>query len=364
MTRLQSARGCALIFTTLLTPAAAQVGHADRSVSSDDMSGAGTTPASFEVGSHSHESRSDDHAPIGVMQDHLHGAGEWMISYRFMRMEMNGSRAGTRDLVDEDVVDPNGFGFIVTPTEMTMDMHMIGGMYAPTDSVTLMAMVPYHDIEMDHLTRIGGRFTTESSGLGDVALAALYRLHDDERLRVHANLGITAPTGSIDEEDENPMSMGEDVQLPYPMQLGSGTWDARPGVTASYLGDGWSCGAQGIGTLRLGRNDRDYSLGDRLDLTAWAAVQASRRVSFSARLAYVRLTNIDGADEDVNPAVVPTADPNLRAMTRVDGLVGVNALLGGGNRLALEFGWPIHQDLTGPQLETDWIGTLGWQLSF
>ncbi|GAF93076.1 unnamed protein product, partial [marine sediment metagenome] len=34
----------------------------------------------------------DDHAPIGVMGDHTHDAGEWMVSYRYMRMRMDGNR--------------------------------------------------------------------------------------------------------------------------------------------------------------------------------------------------------------------------------------------------------------------------------
>ena len=65
---------------------------------------------------------------------------------------------------------------------------------------------------------------------------------------------------------------------------------------------------------------------------------------------------------------IHTADPNLRGGQRLDLSVGVNwqarseALRG--HRLALEWGVPVLQDLDGPQLETDWILTLGWQKSF
>ena len=34
------------------------------------------------------------HGPIGVMGEHVHGKGEFMVSYRFMRMDMAGSRIG------------------------------------------------------------------------------------------------------------------------------------------------------------------------------------------------------------------------------------------------------------------------------
>ncbi|MDX1440649.1 MAG: hypothetical protein R3284_12175, partial [Rubricoccaceae bacterium] len=87
-------------------------------------------------------SRPDGHAPIGVMGDHTHEGGEFMISYRFMHMAMAGSRDGTTVLDDADIVDPNGYDFLITPTEMPMQMHMLGLMYAPTDDLTLMAMVP------------------------------------------------------------------------------------------------------------------------------------------------------------------------------------------------------------------------------
>ena len=36
--------------------------------------------------------RADDHAPIGVMADHYHEAGEVMFSYRFMSMSMKGNQ--------------------------------------------------------------------------------------------------------------------------------------------------------------------------------------------------------------------------------------------------------------------------------
>jgi hypothetical protein len=32
-----------------------------------------------------------------------------------------------------------------------------------------------------------------------------------------------------------------------------------------------------------------------------------------------------------------------------------------GHRLAAEFGVPVYQNLNGPQMETDWTLTVGWQ---
>ena len=38
--------------------------------------------------------RPDGHAPISVMGEHTHSAGEWMASYRYMNMQMNGLYMG------------------------------------------------------------------------------------------------------------------------------------------------------------------------------------------------------------------------------------------------------------------------------
>ena len=35
--------------------------------------------------------RPDGHAPISVMGDHMHAMGEWMVSYRYMTMDMEGT---------------------------------------------------------------------------------------------------------------------------------------------------------------------------------------------------------------------------------------------------------------------------------
>ena len=46
-----------------------------------------TAPAAASMGASSH-------APVGVMGDHHHKVGEWMLSYRYMAMEMEGNLDG------------------------------------------------------------------------------------------------------------------------------------------------------------------------------------------------------------------------------------------------------------------------------
>lgn len=309
-------------------------------------------------------SRPDSHAPIGVMGDHIHGKGEWMFSYRYMFMNMDGNRDGTDEISTQQVLDE----YMVSPLDMDMQMHMFGLMYAPTDSLTMMAMLPYIKKAMNHQTRMGGRFKTKSEGFGDLKVNGLYRFFEYYEHKFHLNLGISFPTGSIDEKDDTPA--GEDQQLPYPMQLGSGTFDLMPGIT--YLGGHSliSWGGQVVGTVRLGENDNDYTLGDRINMTSWGAVNLKNWVSLSSRLNWDFWGDIDGADPRLNPDVVPTADPELRGGNRLDLLFGLNFINQAGpeyirgHRLAFEFGFPVYQDLDGPRLETDWVMTVGWQYGF
>lgn len=304
--------------------------------------------------------RPDGHAPVGVMGDHTHHAGRFMLSYRYMYMNMDGIRTGTNNVSSRQVLED----YMVAPIEMDTQMHMFGLMYAATDYLSIMGMVPYIKKSMNHLTRMGERFKTESEGFGDIKLTGLVKVFDNYDQRIHLSAGMSFPTGSIDEKDDTPM--GSHL-LAYPMQLGSGTFDLLPGIT--YLGQhgNVSWGAQVSGVIRLGENDRGYRLGSRLDATTWGAYDWFDWVSTSARMDWQSWGNIHGADPALDPAMMPGADPGNQGGNRLDLLFGMNFYvpegpkLIKGQRLAVELGFPIYQDLDGPQLETDWVLWLGWQ---
>lgn len=319
----------------------------------------------FAAGAHhGHTSGPDSHAPLGVMGDHTHAKGEWMFSYRFMRMEMDGNRDGKNDLSPQEVLNQ---GYMATPLDMTTDMHMFGAMFAPTDRVTLMMMLPYVEKSMNHLNRMGVNFATETEGLGDLKVTGLIRWIDRPGAAVHVTAGFSVPTGSIDEKDTIPTPMGpRKVRLPYPMQIGSGTLDFLSGVTYNGHQGAWSWGAQASSVVRIDdENSNGYALGDEGLLTAWGARRFNQNVSASLRLAAKKWKNIEGADPTLNPNMIPTADPNRRAGERLDVGLGIN-LLGtapsvAGHRLALEWLLPIEQDLDGPQLKSDGMFLVGWQ---
>lgn len=314
--------------------------------------------------------RPDGHAPIGVMGEHTHHKGSWMASYRYMNMIMEGNRSGN-DRLTPTQIGPAGAGFVVAPTKMTMEMHMLGVMYAPIDRTTLMLGLPYKRISMDHVVVAPGiNFETKASGIGDVNLSSLTRIWSTEGHGFHANLGFSLPSGSINQRGPTPVNPS--TPLPYPMQLGSGTVDFRPGVTYNGQTESWSWGAQVMGAVRIGENSNDYSLGNELNATTWGARKLTDWASLSFRLASKTWGNIDGADSRPGfpgAGFVPTADPNRRGGSRLDALWGVNLYAPKGSklqnhRLAVEVGRPVVQHLEGPQLETDWIITAGWQFSW
>ncbi len=317
------------------------------------------------AGEHQHHAAHHAHlsqAPAGVMGDHVHRQGDWMFSYSYRYMHMDGMRDGSDELTDGEVLAD----FMVTPLRMDMEMHMFGAMYAPSDRLTLMAMVPWVRKDMDHVTRMGARFTTRSEGVGDAKLSGLYALYRGGRQSMLLNLGISAPSGDIDESDDTPAL--NSAQLPYPMQLGSGTWDLLPGVTWTGEDGAYAWGGQLLATLRLGDNDNDYTLGDRVELTGWVAYRFAPAWSASLRVLAQTWGDVDGEDPKLNPALVPTADPDLQAGKRIDLLAGLNFLVPSGalgaNRLAVEAGVPGYEHLDGPQMSADWMLSASWQLLF
>lgn len=348
----------------------------------------GALPAIAHEGDGGSVTYASDHAPIGVMADHRHKKGEWMTSYRYMHMDMSGNRDGDDSLSPEDIVTTvtNPFAnpplmpptLRVVPTDMPMQMHMVGGMYGLTDRITLMAMGMYVSKEMDHITFQGpmgtmrlGEFTTETAGIGDTTIGAIIGLDDGsyEHRQINLGLALSLPTGSIEETDQilTPMGTTPNPRLPYPMQLGSGSFDLKPSLTARSRTGDWTYGAQASAILRLDENDEGYTLGDVAEATAWLAYEPQPWVSFSGRLKARSVGQIDG-DDPLIRAPVQTADPANHGGETVEALLGIN--LAGqtgwqkGHRVAAELGLPVMRDLNGPQMETDLTFTLGWQKAF
>ncbi len=311
--------------------------------------------------------RPDGHAPIGVMGDHVHHQGEWMFSYRFMNMSMKRLKLDSDNVSKDEVFNQ----YMVAPLEMTMQMHMLGAMYAPTDKLTFMVMGNYISNDMDlqmRMMQMNTNFSTNSSGFGDISVSALYQFFNKNHKSLHAELGVVLPTGSIEEKDETPMSNGEEILLPYPMQIGSGSVSTRLGLTYLWQNELLSGGVQARSLIRLNENDDNYTLGNKYELTSWVAIRTTESLSFSLRGKAEYTDAIKGANENLMPMMVTTADTNNSGGFIFYANPGANYYISKGTfknlRLATELILPVYQKLDGYQLHNNYTFTLGAQYSF
>lgn len=136
------------------------------------------------------------HAPISVMGDHVHSKGGLMASYRYMFMSMQQNYDGDSKISDTEA----RAGYMMTATDMDMQMHMLSVMYSPINELTLMLMTDYKDNGMNMVNAMGGQSTMKSSGWADTTLAAYYSLYHQSHSSAHVGLGLSMPTRSIDEK--------------------------------------------------------------------------------------------------------------------------------------------------------------------
>jgi hypothetical protein len=97
---------------------------------------------------------------LNVIGGHTHPAGQKMVGYEFMFMDLD---VTAMDRPRRCVTNPEK-DFPAASTGMMMEEHMVELMYAPTDKLTLMAMLPVKHMEMDmrpRAIRINQRRFTE-----------------------------------------------------------------------------------------------------------------------------------------------------------------------------------------------------------
>ena len=284
-------------------------------------------------------------------------SGKWMFGYQFMFERMNGNLAGSHDISETAILQR----FAAAPTDMTMQMHMGMVMYAPSDKLTLMALVPYVRKRMNHLTVNGTPFAEASDGIGDIELRGMYSVYDTNEPRQWFLLtgGVGLPTGSIN-------TTMDGMRLEYPMQIGSGTFSLLPGFT--YLGQAlpWGWAADFSSTARVGRNDNGYKLGNRYQASVSITRELAHGVSLSGGARGELWKNINGSDPRLDPADEPTKNPNLQGGKRLSALLGLtfhpeNGLFQG-QHFHIQADLPVLQSLEGPQLQRTWAIRAGWQL--
>ena len=326
----------------------------------------------------------DGHAPAGVMVDHMHNAGEFMAGYRYSWSQqagdtLNGTRAIDNDpanpLLHKPCQDENVVGHehcMMKQSRMTMQMHMLDLMYAPTNWLTLMVMPQWMTMSMtmdaipgadDHgMGHAGGSHGHGTDGFGDTIFGGLVKFADGPGYHMHAGLMFSAPTGSIEQRNDS----GQLTH--YMMQLGSGTWDFLPSVTYTGRADRLSWGLQVNGAVRMGGdNDSGYRLGNAAGVTAWGAYRLTDWLSASLRLAYMHQGVIHSAGH-TSAGLSPPDLPGNYGGSFTDIGFGLNTVVPDGalkgHRLGIEWMQPVRDNVNGYQQERTGTLNVNWSKAF
>jgi hypothetical protein len=321
------------------------------------------------------------------MFEHLHKAGEFMVGYRYMYSRHGGDMLHGSSEADDHAIrhnacllpgeDPGSHSThnhcSMKPSNMTMKMHMLDIMYAPTDWVTLMVMPQWMTMDMgmsplegahddDGHGHMGGH-GHGTDGLGDTIFGALVMLSEGPGHHLHTGLMFSAPTASVDEK--NP----DGTYVHYGMQLGSGTWDFLPSLTYTGRAGLWSWGAQASGIIRMeDENESGFSYGNVFQSTVWGSYRVVNWLSASVRLLYMRQAAIEGHyDAGHNHHSPPDLQGNYGGRF-LDVGFGVNTVVPSGalkgHRFAVEWLEPVHDDVNGYQLEREGTLWLNWSKAF
>lgn len=292
-------------------------------------------------------------------------AGPWRAGIAYSRMELDGYLDGSDEVSNSAVLFSGVPGtrtdknFPVLPTVITQEAVILTMRYELDSRQTIDLGIPYILQSTEHLSVVPGydNFTIKSEGLGDISLSYSSTIKEWKSKQLRGTVGISVPTGSIDQKGDTPRAAG-DQQLPYTMQLGSGTWDLSAGLNYQQQQNTLAWGTQLHGKLRGGKNDRDYRLGNRASLSAWAKSYHHAWIRPSVKLRYQYWDIIHGEDTEITvpgpfPYPAGITNPKFYGGRKVSASLGVS--IGGGNSplkgnsVDLEIGKPIYQNLNGVQ---------------
>ena len=319
---------------------------------------------------------SDSHGPISIMGDHIHKKREFMFSYRLMKMEMNNILNGTKKInINRVMTFPNGASdnsgsYMNSPKKMSMEMHMFGMMFAPSNNLTLMLMTSFNNKEMiqQRMPMSGGaNFGVNSSGIGDTRLSSLIKIVDSTTWKNHFGLGMSFPTGSINERDVTPVS--ESSRLGYGMQQGSGTFDTFFLFNNVNKIKKFTIGEQIFMKVpSSGKNKNNYRYGNSLDLKFWFSYRFVDYLSTSVKINYKYMSQMKGSDNEMNKRMSPVLDSYNTGYQKINLGLGINFVnnlpIFKNHRLAFEILLPVYQNLRGIQMSENYSLIFGWQYGF
>ena len=289
-------------------------------------------------------------------------ARRWHLSYTYAVSDYHDYHLGTQRIGYDEVLfqpgqeDRTDDNYPVVPTEIKQEVHALRLAYDLTSTVTVRAQLPFVMQSTDHISIVPGydAFNISSEGVGDTALVLDAIISQSLSSIWKLGAGVSVPTGSIDEEGDTPRAPGNQ-QLPYTMQLGSGTWDIPLLLSFRKYGARWDWGTNADFTWRTGKNDRDYRLGHKGGVAGWFQWKGFTAFSPGMRLHYRWRGRIAGQDAALlvpNPQFpypAPVTNPSAFGGEQIDLTVFVRFPLANGWYTEASYAQPLYLDLNGPQ---------------
>ena len=281
--------------------------------------------------------------------------GDLRVETRLERHSYEGLRKG-RDNLGSISYDVEGESMVHTTRSIDL-------FYGASHNVTLFASVPIHERSITSQVVGFGSLDQTSSGMGDVVTGIVYAYSDKPNSKFHVHLGVGLPTGEITASDLG--TDGTSERLPFPMQLGGGTYDIHNGATWVNRLDVWTVGMHGRMRIHFGENDEGWARGDSFDFDFWVARPIFSFLDFNLRLHNSSWGDYYGtAPAGSNPDDNPLSEIHRQGGMRTDAGMGLALDLGPLGRISLDGALPVDEWLDGPQFSTQSTLSLSWHLSF
>ncbi|GLX86564.1 hypothetical protein tloyanaT_28170 [Thalassotalea loyana] len=292
----------------------------------------------------------------------------------FKRETLDGYMSGTNSLSYDDVLfqppeDRTDNNYPILPTVITQQTLVFNLAFGVDDKSTVNLSIPYIEQDTDHLSIVPGydEFNIATHGLGDLSINYQRQVYKKANTHISLSLGVTLPTGSIDEQGDTPRAHG-DQQLPYTMQLGSGTFDMPIGINVAHVMRNYTVGGNLYAKLRFGKNDRDYRLGNKYAASAWIKYEGWSTIDPQLKLSYINWQDISGQDDEIT---VPGAFPYPAGITNPKNYGGqqINVSTAfdvyfGDQRASIEIIVPVYHNLNGVQPKQKTGLALQWHQQF
>lgn len=311
---------------------------------------------------------------IGEPRDKQQFSNRWKLGVFYTQLRLDGYMSGDSDVRSNDVLFESGGirserNFPIVPTKITQEIFMARVEYAIDGRSRVNFSVPYIKQSTDHISSVANydEFMISTKGIGDVTANYYRELMSWEQQRLTWSVGVSIPTGSIDEQGDTPRAPGNQL-LPYTMQLSSGTWDFPVGLRYQSDESTWAWGGNLLAKIRLGENDRNYRLGNRFTASMWAKGRTQYWLKPLVRLSYIAWGKIHGQDDEItvpNPSFpYPAAitNPNYFGGEKVKLSLGVELPIGA-HSVTAELGVPLYQNLNGIQNDEKMSFSFNWNIA-